>query len=124
MGKVLPQVGVLHYLPAAGLVILLHRYLCSNILLGNTQHLFNPQLNGKPMGVPACLTLNKKTLLSFIAAKYILNGSGHNVVNSGNSVCRWRPFVKDETRMPTSGFQTLVKGIVRVPCLQHLTVHL
>jgi len=100
MGKILPQVGILHHLTLTGLVVLLNGNRFSDILLGDAKQFLNAKFYGQTVGVPASLTVHLKALLGFISTKDILNGPGHHVMNTWNTIGRWRPLVKNVGWLP------------------------
>ena len=115
MGKVLPQVGVFHHFHPALFVVLLNGYFLANILLGDAQHLFNTKFYRQSMGVPPRFAMYQKPLLRFIPAKNILKSPGHDMVNSGYSVGRRGPLVKNVSGMTFADLQTFLKSISLLP---------
>ena len=74
------------------------------------------------MSVPAGLALHMKALHCLVTANNIFNGSRHDMMNAGHTVCRGRPLIKHESRTSLSLFHgSLEKGML-VPHLQHLFV--
>jgi hypothetical protein len=67
------------------------------------------------MCVPSGFPLYIKTLHGLVAAENILDGPGHDVMDSGYAVGRWRPFVKDERRMVPTLFKALVENSILLP---------
>ena len=84
--QVLPYVGELHHLLAAGAVVLLDRDCLADILLGDAELLLHTQLYGQTVCVPTRLTVYEVTLLCLVAADNILDGAGHHVVNTRHTV--------------------------------------
>jgi hypothetical protein len=61
---------------------------CLNLILTvNAELLLNLKLDGKTVGILACLTKNSAALHGLISGNHILNYSGENVADVGLTVC-------------------------------------
>ena len=114
-GELFPHAGVFHYILAAGSVELLNGNFCSDIFLGDTLCAFNGQLNGQTVGVPACFALHKVTLLGFVAAENVFDGSGHHMMDTRNPVGRRGPFIKDKGRLAFACFNRFFEDALLFP---------
>ena len=118
--EVVPFGGVPHdRLPASG-VVFLHRNARSNVLLGDAEGFFYPELDGKPVGVPAGFAFHPLSLQGAIATKQVFEGPGHDVVNPGLAIGRRRTLEKHETAALRAGVHTALEHIALLPLLHHL----
>ena len=104
-GKIFPQIGIFHYSLTAFFVVIFNgniswRILISDIILCNAKSCFNTKLNRQSMSIPACFTFHLITALCFETAYSILDRSCHNVMNTGDTVCRWRTLIKYKLTFP------------------------
>ena len=85
-GHIHPLCSIFHDLLAACVIVLFHRNLRADIFLGYTQHLFHTKLDRKTMGIPSCTTVHLKSALSLVSAYCILDGTGHDMVDTRHTV--------------------------------------
>jgi len=123
MGKVLPLFGEFHHVLAAGSVVFGNRNRLAYIFFGDTKCFFHTQFHRKAMCVPAGFTLYLETFHGFVAAKNILNGTSHYMVDTRHTIGRGRSFEKHERRTTFTFCHTLGENLVFVPFLQHFSVH-
>ena len=102
------------------MVVLFHRDLLPDVLLGDAQFLFNAKLHRQTMSIPTSLAIHPKTFLCTVAAEDVLDGARHHVVDPGQAVRARRAFVKDEVWRVLPQFEALSKGVLRLPLLQDL----
>ena len=76
------------------------------------------------MGIPAGLTLHLETLHGLVAAERILNSTSNNMVNARHAVGRGRTLVEHKRRSAFAHLHALLKQVLVVPSLKHLTVYL
>ena len=69
----------------------------ANVLLGDAQCLFDAKLHRKTVGIPAGFALHALSFERAVAAKNVLEGAGHHVVNAGLAVGRRGAFKEDES---------------------------
>ena len=117
---VLPLCGVFHHLLAAGGVVVVHAHLCAYIGLGDSKLFLYAKLYGKSVGIPSGAAGYAVTGLGFIAADGILDGTGHDVMDAGHSVCRRRTLKEYELRSTLAKLKRLPEGVHPFPSLQHL----
>jgi len=84
--EIFPHTGVLHHILAACCIEFFNGNFCPDILLGNVLGALNGQFHGQTMGIPARFPLHQVSLLCFIPAEDILDGTGHHMVNTGFSI--------------------------------------
>ena len=94
LGEAVPHVGVAHNGLSAGGVVVGDAEGFAYVFFGDSQFFFNTQFHGKPVGIPSGAAVYAKAFLGFIAAKKVLDGPAHEVVNARHSVGRGRPFVE------------------------------
>ena len=94
-GDIIPHILVAHDRTAARPVIIIHRDLFTDILLGNTEFLFHLQFDRQAMRIPAAFAVNPVALERIIAAEKVLDRSRHHVVNPRLAIGGRRTFVKD-----------------------------
>ena len=87
---------VLHNLGTAVHVIVINRYLLAYILLGYSQFLLDTKLNRQSVGIPTGLTVYLIAAHGLVAAECVLYGTGHNVMDTGHTVCRGRSLIEHE----------------------------
>ena len=119
-GELLPHALELHHRLAAGAVVLLDGNLLADVLLGDAELLLDTQLDGESVGIPARLAVDQIALLGLIAAEYVLDGTGHDVVDAGHAVGRGGTLVEDEGRMSLTRGDAFVEGVVGVPLREHV----
>ena len=68
------------------------------------------------MGIPASAAVYAKAFLGFVAAKKVLDGAAHEVVNARHSIGRGRPFVEHKGRI--LGADGTFKDPLRLPVFQ------
>ena len=115
-----PLCSIFHHLLAAGVIIFLHRDLCSDIFLGDAQHLLHAKLHWKSVGIPSGTTVHLISALGLVAADSVLDGTGHHVVDSRHTVSRRRTLKENEFRCTFSQFKRLLERVVLSPSVQHL----
>ena len=103
LSEVGPLRRIFHYFAAASGVVLIHRYLFSDILFGDTEHLLYAQFDGQTVGVPAGLSAHLKALHSLETAEGIFDGTRHNMVDTRHTVRRRRTFEEQELRVSLAG---------------------
>ena len=123
-GQFGPLLGVFHHLAAAGGVVLVHRYLLADVLLGDTQHLLYAEFYGQAVGVPSGFAAYLKSLHGLETAERILDGTCHHVVDTWFAVGRRRSLEEEELRMALTGRHALFKQVLLFPLRQHLTAQL
>ena len=126
-GKILPEVGVFHYILPACFVKILNgyifwRFLISYIIFSNSKTFFNLKFNRKSMSIPSCLTFDLKSALSFETADCIFDRTGHNMMNSRDAVCRRRTFIKYKLTFTVQLTDASVESIILIPCFENLFV--
>ena len=67
------------------------------------------------MGIPSAFARYLESLLGFETTKYILDGTGHYVVDAGHAVGTWRPLEEGETRRTVALVNTLLKHRFLLP---------
>ena len=124
LGQFVPKVLVLQHLGATGLVVLVNAYLLADVLLGDAQLFLYAQFHGQTMGVPSGLAIHEITLLSLVAAEYVLNRAGHHMVDARFAVGRWGAVVEYERGMPLGKLLPFLKCLVLFPKLANLLANL
>ena len=119
-GQVFPCPRELHDGLAAGAVVLLDRNLPADVFLGDAELLFDAQLHGKPVRVPARLAVHEIPLLCLVAAKDVLDRAGHDMVDAGHPVGRRGAFVEYERGVPLARGDALVECVAGVPFAEHV----
>ncbi len=99
LGEAVPHVGVAHDSLSAGRVVVGHAEGFADVFFGDSQLFLDAQFHGEPVGVPASAAVYAKAFLGFVAAKKVLDGAAHDVVNARHSVGRGRPFVEHKGRI-------------------------
>ena len=121
--EVLPRIGVLHHVLAAGLVVLVNGDLRADILLGDAEGFLNAELYWQAVGVPSSLTLDLVTLHRPEAADGVLDGARHDMVDSGHPVGRGGTLEEDEFALAVATAQRLPESIMLVPHFEHRVAH-
>ncbi len=119
-GQALPYARELHDGLAAGAVVLLDGDLPADVLLGNAEFFLDAQLDGQPVGVPSGFAVDTETLLRLVAAEYVLDGAGHDVVDAGHAVGRGRPLVEDERGVSLARGDAFAESVAGVPFAENL----
>ena len=120
-GQFVPLVRVAHHHLTAIPVVVLHRDLLADVLLGNAQFLFHTQLYRQPVGIPASLALHLIAAQGLVPAKDVLDRAGHHVMDPRHAVGRRRPFEKDEGRSALALRNGLLEDAVLLPIFQFLS---
>src|SRR5690606_34804629 len=115
LGEIIPNIGIAHYCTFTCFIIFFNTYFCAYIFFCDPKFFFNSQFYGKAMGIPPGFSLYLVTFLGFITTKYILDGTGHNMVNSGQSICRRRAFEKHKWLLSFTGSYALFKYVILLP---------
>ena len=118
-GQLPPQIGIGHHFMTTGIVVLLDRNFRTDILFGDTEFLLDTQFDGQPVRIPSGLAMNEETTLRFVTTDYILNGTGHHMVNTRTAIGRGRSLIKHEGRMSFACRYTFPERIVGVPLFQN-----
>ena len=119
-GQVFPRPREFHDGLAAGAVVLLDRNLPADVFLGDAELLFDAQLHGKPVRIPARLAVHEIPLLRLVAAKDVLDRAGHDMVDAGHPVGRRGAFVEYERGVPLARGDALVECVAGVPFAEHV----
>ena len=80
-----------------------------------SQLLLDFNLHRKAVGIPACLSVDLKSLHRLVAVNRVLQRSSHHVMDARFAVGSRRPLIEDELRLPLPGFYALVEQILLVP---------
>ena len=67
------------------------------------------------MRIPPCFAAHVKAFHGFVAAENVLDGAGHDVMNSRDAIGRRRPFVENKRGMAFGKLQAFYKGVVFLP---------
>ena len=122
VAQVGPFAGIHHHVFAAFAVVILHTHLASDVLLGDAEFLLHSQLYGKSVGIPSRLSVHLESLHRFVAAKGVLDGTCHHVVNAGMSVGRGRSLEEYVGRTVCALRDAAVEKVHLVPLGKHFHV--
>jgi hypothetical protein len=117
--QILPCIGVLHHVLAAGLVVLVDRDLRADILLGYAEGFLHAEFYGQAVGVPSGLAFDLVALHRAEAADGVLDGARHDMVDSGHPVGRGGTLEEDEFALAVATAQRLPESIMLVPHFEH-----
>ena len=120
LGHRLPFGGILHDLTAAGLVVLRHGDLRADVFLVDAEFLLDADFDRKSVGIPAGATGNAVAGLRLIAADGVLDGAGHDVVDTRHAVGGRRTFKEDKLGSAFPQLQGFLEGTDTLPALQNL----
>ena len=121
-GQVGPLLRIFHDLLAASCIVVVHRNLLADVLLGDAEHLLDAQLNRKSVSIPSCLALHLEALHRLETAEYILNRTSHYVMNTRHTIGRRGTLVEDKRRMALTCGHRFNKDVFGVPILQNLFI--
>ena len=121
-GQVGPLLGIFHDLLATSGIVVVHRNLLADVLLGDAKHLLDAQLNRKTMSIPTCLALHLEALHRLETAEYILNRTSHHVMNTRHAIGRRGSLVEDKRRMAFTCGHRFNKDVFGVPIFQNLFI--
>ena len=117
-----PLLRIFHNLLAASCIVVVHRNLLANVLLGDAKHLLDAQLNRKSVSIPSGLALHLEALHRLETAEYILDRTSHYVMNTGHTIGRRGTLVEDKRRMTFTCGHRFNKDVFGVPILQNLFI--
>ena len=100
-----PLFRVLHHLLAAGTVVFFDAYPVPDILFRYAQHLLHPELYGEPVRIPTGTPVHLVSALRLVSAYGVLDRPGHDMMDTGHSVCGRRAFEKYKLRSAFPDFQ-------------------
>ena len=120
LGEVAPLGGVFHDLTAAGGIVVRHAYLAAYIFFGDAKFLFNSQLDGQAVGIPAGPAAHFETALGLVTAHGVLDAAGHHVMDTGHTVGTGRAFEEYEFRRTFTQVQRFLERTPLLPPLQYL----
>ena len=123
LSHVHPLGGIFHNLLAACVVIFLYAYLCSDIFLGDTEHLLNSKLYRKTMCIPSGTTVHLISALSLVSADRILDRSCHDMMDTRHAVGRRWTLKEYEFRSSLPQFKGFFKCMILLPPVKHLISH-
>ena len=118
--EVLPLARELHHRLAARAVVLLDGDLLADVFLGDAELLLDAQFHGQSVSVPSGLAVHEVALLRLVAAEYVLDRAGHDVVDAGHAVCRGGTLVEYERGMALAGRDAFVERVACVPFAEHV----
>ena len=118
--EVLPDARELHHRLAARAVVLLDGDLLADVFLGDAELLLDAQFHGQSVSVPSGLAVHEVALLRLVAAEYVLDRAGHDVVDAGHAVCRGGTLVEYERGMALAGRDAFVERVACVPFAEHV----
>ncbi len=96
-----------------------------NLLLAiQAKYLFDLQLNGQSMRIPAGFTEDFIALHGFVAGNQVFYGAGDDMPNVGLAVCGRGAIVERENGCAFTGFDALAEDVVVLPILFHLNLAL
>ena len=122
LGEIHPLVSIFHDLLAAGAVVLFYGDGLADIFLCDAELLLHAELHGQSVGVPSGLSFNQIASLGLVSADCVLDGTGHDMVYAGHSVCRRRSFVEHEPGLSFAQGKGLLEGVLFTPFIQYVAV--
>ena len=95
-GELVPDVGVAHDGLFTSLVVGVYTDFGTDVFFGDAEFFFYAELYRQAVGIPTCFAVYLLSFEGLVTAKDIFNGAAHDVVNTGQTIGRRRPFIKDK----------------------------
>ena len=92
IGKSLPFVGVFHHFLTAGGVVVVDRYLLSDIFFLDSERAFDTEFDGQTVSVPSGFTLHMESFHSLVPAEQVFDSACHDMMYARHAVCGRRTF--------------------------------
>ena len=122
--KLVPELLVAQDAPATGGVVLFDAERLHLRPSFQAQFLFDLNLHGQSVRIPARLPLHTEALHGLVAAEDVLDRPGQDVMDAGLAVGRGRPFVEGERRAVFPLRNTPRKDLARFPPTQDFVLNL
>ena len=114
-GQLVPFRRVAHHRLAACVVVLLHRELGADVLLGDAEFLLHAELHRETVGVPPGLALHAVAFEGLEAAEDVFDGTRHHVVDAGLAVGAGGTLEEHVGLLGRTRGHALLKGLFVVP---------